>query len=225
MKQYAISDIHGCLKSFKALLKTLDYSKDDELYLLGDYMDRGPDSKGVVDYIWQLQSEGYQVYCIRGNHDHIVLDAANIAEWEGSWLYHGGRQTLASFGITRANELPKTYLDFFRNLPYFINVGKYILVHAGLNFNLPDPMSNLHDLMWMRHWYDDLDKAWLGDRIIVHGHTPTKIDAIRSSINHLNKLPIIGIDNGCVYKSKPGMGQLCALELGTHELYFQPFIG
>ena len=54
MNKYAISDIHGCLKTFKALLTKLDFSKQDELYLLGDYIDRGPDSKGVIDYIWNF---------------------------------------------------------------------------------------------------------------------------------------------------------------------------
>ncbi|MFT5168289.1 MAG: serine/threonine protein phosphatase 1, partial [Saprospiraceae bacterium] len=64
MKQYAISDIHGCAKTFKALLEQISFSKEDVLYLLGDYVDRGPDSKGVIDHIWQLQSEGYTVFCL-----------------------------------------------------------------------------------------------------------------------------------------------------------------
>ncbi|MCC6412552.1 MAG: metallophosphoesterase, partial [Saprospiraceae bacterium] len=65
MKKYAISDIHGCNKTFLALLENLDFSKADELYLLGDYVDRGPDSKGVFDTIFRLQSEGYKVQCLR----------------------------------------------------------------------------------------------------------------------------------------------------------------
>ena len=66
MRKFAISDIHGCLKSFEALLDKIQLSTSDELYILGDYIDRGPDSKGVIDYIWKLEQEGYAVKCLRG---------------------------------------------------------------------------------------------------------------------------------------------------------------
>ncbi len=69
MRKLAIGDIHGCNKTFKALLDQINLSKDDELTLLGDYIDRGPDSKGVIDTIINLQSSGYQVRALRGNHD------------------------------------------------------------------------------------------------------------------------------------------------------------
>ncbi|MEO0876095.1 MAG: metallophosphoesterase, partial [Bacteroidota bacterium] len=66
MRKFAISDIHGCLKTFEALLDQIQFTTQDELYLLGDYIDRGPDSKGVIDLIWKMQADGYQVKCLRG---------------------------------------------------------------------------------------------------------------------------------------------------------------
>ena len=69
MNKFAISDIHGCAKNFKALLDRISLSLGDELYLLGDYIDRGPDSKGVIDHVWQLQKTGHTVHCLCGNHE------------------------------------------------------------------------------------------------------------------------------------------------------------
>ena len=69
MHRFAISDIHGCAKTFEALLDRIALSTQGELYLLGDYLDRGPDSKGVLDLIFRLQREGYAVHCLRGNHE------------------------------------------------------------------------------------------------------------------------------------------------------------
>jgi len=76
MRQFAIADIHGHLKTFKALLREINFTVFDELFLLGDFIDRGPDSKGVIDYIEELKQTGYTVYCLRGNHEQLCLDAA-----------------------------------------------------------------------------------------------------------------------------------------------------
>ena len=104
-RKIAISDIHGCCKTFKALLNKIKFNSNDELYLLGDYIDRGPDSKGVIDYIWQLQKEGYQVNCLRGNHEQMMLRAAFVENKLDHWMRNGGETTLFSFGNTSvANE-------------------------------------------------------------------------------------------------------------------------
>ena len=224
MKQYAISDIHGCLKSFQALLKQITLTSADELYLLGDFTDRGPDSKGVIDFIRQLKVEGYTVHCLRGNHDQMLLDAAKSSIKENYWLPHGGQETLQSYGVSQASDIPVDHLYFLQTLPYYFQIDNYILVHAGLDFNTPDPMTNMQGMMWSRNWYDNLNHQWLGDRIIIHGHTPTPQQGIRKRLEKLKELPAMSIDNGCVYTGRQGMGGLCALELRDHKLFFQPNI-
>jgi len=106
--RYAISDIHGGSRTFRALLDRLDLKHTDRLYLLGDYVDRGNDSKGVLDTIWNLINAGYDVRPIRGNHDdmfHRVLmgDHDQFSQfWYGSW----GANTLASIRCARCNRSP-----------------------------------------------------------------------------------------------------------------------
>ena len=93
MRRFAISDIHGCIKTFKTLVDRIEFSKEDTLYLLGDYIDRGPDSKGVIDHIWKIQEEGYRVHCLRGNHEQMLLEELkNIKFW-----YQGEPAMLKSF--------------------------------------------------------------------------------------------------------------------------------
>ena len=138
MRKFAISDIHGCLQTFEALLQQIQFSTKDELYLLGDYIDRGPDSKGVIDLIWKMQEDGYQIQCLRGNHEQMLLNIINTPYHP---LDRGDEQLLASFGVHHAQNIPKPYLDWCAQLPYHFEVDNYILVHAGLNFGSTDPKS------------------------------------------------------------------------------------
>lgn len=215
MSRFAISDIHGCVQTFKALLDRISFSKEDVLYLLGDYIDRGPDSRGVIDHIWNLQKNGYTVHCLRGNHEQMLLD--ELAEKE-IW-YNGEKATLNSFQVKSNREIPKPYIEWMDALPYFFSLEDYILVHAGLNFRSKSPLEDPYEMIWIRHWYEDIDKEWLGDRIIVHGHTPTQQLVLKRSINELWKIPAIDIDAGCAFESF-GLGNLCALNLDTKKLTF-----
>ncbi len=224
MRKIAISDVHGCQRTFVALLDKIAFSKTDQLYLLGDYVDRGQDSKGVIDHIWALQKAGYQVECLRGNHEEIVLTAQHSPEGLEKWLETDGRRTMESFGVQRITDIPEPYLDFMRNLRYFLEVDEYILVHAGLDFDQFDPLSRLDDMLWIRHWHDGIRYKWLGDRIIVHGHTPTRRSEIETMLHHLEKQRYLDIDAGCVFWNFPlreGYGHLCAFDMTNRELVFQ----
>ena len=220
MRKIAISDIHGCLKSFKSLLYKIIFTKNDELYLLGDYIDRGPDSKGVIDYIWQLQYEGYFIHCLRGNHEQMLLDSFGGGDELELWQNHGGNDTLRSFGVETVENIPEEYLKWIDDLPYFVELDEYILVHAGLDFNLPKPLDGLNSMMWIRNWYHKIDKDWLGDRIIVHGHTPTSAVAIRENLNKITEKSTMIIDGGCVY-DQMGLGYLFAFDLENRKLFGQ----
>ena len=237
MRKIAVTDIHGCLKTFKALIEhQVEFTKNDELYLLGDYIDRGPDSKGVLDYIMNLDEAGYTVKCLRGNHEEMMVNAARNNSDVAMWLYNGGQETLASYGTEEPAEIPEKYIDFVRGLDFFYEVDEYILVHAGLNFvgeqndsksensflwKMHNPLQDLNSMMWIRWWYEDIDWNWLQDRIIIHGHTPVVTDEIWDMYDYLQEDQVLDIDNGCFARYKDGMGQLCAFDMVNRDLYFQ----
>ncbi|MEL7220660.1 MAG: metallophosphoesterase family protein [Bacteroidota bacterium] len=217
MRKFAISDIHGAKKTLVALLDKLQFSTKDELYLLGDYIDRGPDSKGVIDYIWQLQNEGYTLKCLRGNHEQMLI---NICDSPLPYHKSNYPYMLKSFGISDPNQTPVEYLNWMKSLPWQFEVDQYILVHAGLNYNVDNPLMDTDAMLWIRDSRGMIDRQWLNGRIVIHGHTPTAKDAIEHYAKHLNSTPQLVIDNGCVFGHRPGLGHLAALELGTHELTF-----
>ena len=221
MSRFAISDIHGCLKSFKALLKQIDFSKEDELFLLGDYIDRGPDSKGVIDHIWFLQREGYTIKCLKGNHEEMMLDAFFSSEKQSFWLKNGGWNTMASFGGVSTSDIPQEYTQWLKNLPCYLETPEYILVHAGLNFEKENPLNDEVAMLWIRNWYHKIDEDWLGNRKIIHGHTPTIRPQIQKQLEHINQHTVLDIDCGCVY-DRAGLGYLIAFNLDEKKLHFCP---
>ncbi|MCI5082174.1 MAG: serine/threonine protein phosphatase [Saprospiraceae bacterium] len=221
MKKIAISDIHGCARTFVALLEKVDFQKEDSLYLLGDYIDRGPDSKGVLDTILSMQKEGFNVFCLKGNHEDLMLKGL-MGDRDAllTWLMNGGEEALSSFDPEETGNVPSRYLAFLDSLPCYFEVDHYILVHAGLNFIGGNPFENQHSLMWIRNWYQDIDRAWLGDRIIVHGHTPRSMDQIKQMHTDLDKNAYLNIDAGCVFNHQ-GRHHLCAFDLTSRQLFFQ----
>jgi len=220
MRRFAISDIHGCLKSFEALLKHIIFTKKDELYILGDYIDRGPDSKGVIDKIWSLQESGHTVHCLRGNHEQMLLDGLDNDVHFMSWVRNGGGTTLGSFGVNHSLLIPQKYKKWIRDLPYYLEVDKYILVHAGLDFYLENPLEGLHNMLWIRGWYDTIGRNWLDGRIVIHGHTPMHKTDIKKAGDTLVLIPALDVDAGCVFKNR-GYGHLCAYDMTNEVLYFQ----
>lgn len=222
--RYAISDIHGCSNTFRKMVKDiLQLKKEDELFLLGDYVDRGPDSKGVLDEIIRLKSQGYQLRCLRGNHEEMLIEGYNgHAEYMEMWLLNGGVQALESFGVQHVKDIPEDYIDFLNQLEYFIELDDYILVHAGLNFNNIDLFEDHRALLWLRKY--EVNPIRTGGRIVVHGHTPIAIDVIREAVARAGENYRIDIDNGCVYKSSRGdaYGSLCALNLDDRTIHLLP---
>jgi serine/threonine protein phosphatase 1 len=220
-----ISDIHGCLKTFKQLLtEIVQYTKEDTLYLLGDYIDRGPDSKGVIDYILYLKKEGYSIFTLRGNHEQLLLEAyGNFPLSDSTWRRNGGEDTLRSFNIRGPQKLTEEYISFFSSLGYYAELDHFILVHAGLNFEMKNPFEDLESMLWIRRY--EVDPVKINNKIIVQGHTPTPLESIRTSILNADKTHRIFLDNGCVYGTeKEGFGNLCCLNLLNRELLYCPKI-
>jgi len=222
VNKFAISDIHGCLKTFKALLNKVDYKKTDELYLLGDFIDRGPDSKGVIDFVWELEEAGFYVRCLRGNHDQMMVDARRTMDLQQTWLVNGGDTTAENFNASHIRDIPARYFNFFEQLPYYLEVDSYIMVHAGFEFDMPNPFDEFHAMLWEREWYDRIDYRWLGDRKILHGHTPIIKSTMIKSLYNLETTQYLDIDAGCVHKGKePGYGHLACFLLNEKEIIFQ----
>jgi serine/threonine protein phosphatase 1 len=214
-RTFIIGDVHGCSKTLEYMLyQRLNITKEDNIYFLGDYIDRGSDSKGVIDIILDLQDSNYQVFPLRGNHEEMLLDSINSDDAFYQWKRNGANHTLDSFNIINPNFLDKKYLYFFKNLKYYFELDEFILVHAGMNFDIINPFSDLKSMVWTRYPYIDLKKTH-GKRLIV-GHTPLPFKAIEASL----QTPQIYIDGGCVYaKSYESLGNLVALELNSMELY------
>jgi serine/threonine protein phosphatase 1 len=222
MSKYAISDIHGCLKTFEAMLDKIAFTKSDELFLLGDYVDRGPDSKGVLDSILRMYEQGYKINCLLGNHEQEMINSRTDNEAKRHWFKWGGIQTLDSFNLTEPRDIPTKYVDFLLGLPRYIERDGYIFCHAGLNFDMPNPLEAEESLIWIRNWYQDINYKWLGNRIIVHGHTPTDKYDIETMLKLIDKEQYIDIDCGCFRSQKSTQqGYLCCFDLEKRALHFQ----
>lgn len=222
MKQWVITDIHGCAKTFEALLHKINYNREDTLYLLGDYVDRGPDSKGVLDLIIQLTQSKHKIHCLLGNHEVMMLQAVHNPDTKEArhWKrFIGGAETLRSFGATKPHEVDESYIHFIEGMSYYFEVGPYILTHAGLNFSVPDPLMDIDAMLWIRG-EQNINFAWLNGRIVVHGHTPLPLERVQNSVRRMDEHPIVDIDSGCVY-DRGGMHHLCALELQSRQLVVQ----
>ena len=212
MRRFALSDIHGCLQPFKTLITHhIELQKDDQLFLLGDYIDRGPDSKGVIDFIMELQAGGYQVQCLMGNHEQMMLNAYDGTFNIEIWRANGGDTAEESFGAT-LYQLEDKYLQFFRSLQYYVELDDYLLVHAGFDFRNPDIFADKHAMVWIRNWYHQIKPNVINNRTIVHGHTPMSIPNISKLFKA--KMPFIDIDGGCTFG-----GALCAIDLDTPKIH------
>jgi serine/threonine protein phosphatase 1 len=212
-----IGDIHGCRRTFAQLLfHRLKITPADTVILLGDLIDRGPDSKGVLDIVMELQEHGYAIESVRGNHEQMLLDF--YAAGDPSWLRNGAAATLKSFATDDPTDLPASYLAWISALPYYLIQGDYLIVHAGINTDIPDPFADRDAMLWSRR--HDIDPVKIGGRTAIAGHTPRPLDEIRRSLAPGS--PLILLDGGCVYRfTRPELGFLCALVLETRELVVQ----
>ena len=204
-KLFAVGDIHGRLDKLKQLMGKIEARPEsDTLIFLGDYIDRGPDSKGVVDYILELKKGFRNLYCLMGNHEKMLLDYLQLRRHNRElYLLNGGIETLKSYGLSTdgplsAADLPEKHLSFFRSLLYYYETEDYIFVHAGLRPGRSLAMQDIDDLIWIRE--DFFHTPCEFEKTVVFGHTPfghPYTDSCR-----------IGIDTGAVYS-----GVLTCLEL------------
>ena len=220
-RTFVIADIHGCFSTFCALLDQIMFTRADKLYLLGDYIDRGPNSKEVVELIMQMQADGFEVKPIMGNHEQMLLDSIEptTLQKKRDWVQNGGLATLLSYEVSKPDDLPEEHIAFFRSLPLYIKTNTHIFVHGALNLTLRAPLGRKghNAMLWDRECSGDLSK--LKGKTVVSGHTPRGLEEIRDSLH----ARYVQIDNGCFCGSAfPDMGNLIAWELTSGELIVQP---
>lgn len=225
-----ISDIHGELEKFEQLLEKIEYDpKMDQLILLGDYVDRGPNAKGVIEKVWRLKESGARL--LKGNHEDMMIKALTT-DLEKSWNHWvkrcGGDKTLFSYGfsendiavseenfqkpVLHSEELKK-HLEFIQGLENYIETSEYIFVHAGVHPTTPISETDPYLLVWIR---DEFHQGYNGKKTVIFGHTETTLlhkDETNNNV-YFGSNRIIGIDGGAVYG-----GQLNCLELPTQRVY------
>ena len=225
MARWIIPDIHGCAKTLKALVENmLKITREDELFFLGDYIDRGPRSKEVIDYLMDLQTKGQPLHCLKGNHEDYCIKAWEAdqnwhlfkPEIQRDWEKVGAASTFKSFGVKRPREIPQSYIDWMKNLEYFHELDHFILVHAGLNFHIDNPFEDTHSMIWVRNFKVDFNKT--KGRHIIHGHIPVDYSFIDHVIHHQKNYDFIALDNGVFCTDKTDMGNLTAFNPDTNEL-------
>lgn len=231
MRTIFIGDVHGChLTLDKLVNETLNIQLDDHLIMLGDYVDRGPRSKQVIDFLIDLKEKGQNLTLLKGNHESMFQDTWNMEPRDEDYdiwkSCNGGRETLESFGVGHSRFIDARYLDFLKSLALFTEIVNppTIAAHAGLDFSAPDPLTPTRHMLWIRPWDMNVNKAWLGKRILVHGHTPTRRSEIEAELANLEEDQILCIDNGCFQKGRDGYGNLCAFDATNRKLYFEPCI-
>jgi len=211
---FVIGDIHGCAQELDALLAALSLAPGDTVAFVGDYLDRGLQSRVVIDRLLDLERQpGLTTVFLKGNHEDMCLSYLGRAgSWGEAWCLNGGAATLRSYGIDArvpgdevAQRLPPAHLAFLEHLvPAYFAEG-HLLVHAGIRPGVPWEMQDEEDLFWIREEF--ILNAHTLSQTVVFGHTPQR--------SVLVDLPYkIGIDTGCVYG-----GMLTALELHERRLW------
>jgi serine/threonine protein phosphatase 1 len=195
-RTFIIGDIHGCLKMLTRLMRKIDWHPNrDRLIFLGDYIDRGNDSRGVIEYLVRISAQSKNVDCLMGNHEAGFLDYLSGVDTR-TFLANGGVATLLSYRLTEGadsnSHIPPEHLTFLRELKPFVELEDYYIVHAGMRPGIPMHEQTLEDLVWIRDpfIYSNYD---FGKKIIF-GHTPFSEPLIMH-----NK---IGLDTGAVYGNR-----------------------
>lgn len=228
LRIYAIGDIHGCARMLDRMSEAIEADIAErpadrivEIFL-GDYVDRGPDSAGVLTRL-AADVPGRERVRLMGNHEDVMIDALSDGNLMDRWLALGGDATLRSYGIEPQDHahdpqaltpiaqsvIPQEHIAFLNNLALRHRIGDLLFVHAGIRPEVPVEQQDRHDLLWIREDFYDADGAL--PVYVVHGHTP--VDAPEIFDTRAN------LDTGAVYG-----GALSALVLdgGSHRIISVP---
>lgn len=199
---YAIGDLHGRADLLGDLLARIESdaagfeAERRVLLFVGDYVDRGPDSAGVIERLSSGLPNGFDPVCLKGNHEDIMLDFLARPEALGLWLFNGAAATLASYGVTRdalpagaegaelcrqalTEAMPAQHRAFLDGLRLCAEIGDYFFAHAGVRPGVALDAQEPHDLVWIREGFLDSDADF--GKVVVHGHTPRLAPEVRAN--------------------------------------------
>ena len=201
----AIGDIHGCSEALRALIKAIDPQPTDTIVALGDYIDRGPDSRGVLDQMLELEKR-CRVVPLLGNHELMLLDALQNPYAVGPWRDCGGDATLASYGGSLL-KIPGSHLEFIRRCRRYYETATHFFVHANYQYDVELDEQPDYLLFW-EHLFFCQPRQHASEKIAIVGHTSQKSGEI-CDLGH-----VICIDTFC-----HGGGWLTALDVNSSQIW------
>lgn len=212
MAVFAIGDVHGCADELDELLGMLPLKDDSTVVMLGDYIDRGPYSRRVIETLIEWKTR-HEVITLSGNHEEMLrefLDGSN-PQRVARFILNGGSSTLADFADEHGEwVIPKSHVEFLEGLRLWYETDDHFFVHAGvpdISLKELDPVRDRDELLWIRRSFISSTRKW--EKRIVHGHTP--VNAVEVSASRIN------VDTACAYG-----GFLTAIELPSHRIYSVP---
>jgi serine/threonine protein phosphatase 1 len=204
---YAVGDVHGHAEELGALLRRIAAdaqasraAQQPLLIFLGDYVDRGPDSRGVIDAVLAVEAAGeFEVVALKGNHEDALIRFLADPSYAETWIANWGEATLRAYGVESWGgeavqarfqaALPDAHRRFLGRLALSHTVGDYHFVHAGVRPGVAVEAQDERDLLWIRHEFLSSDAAF--GKVVVHGHTPAYAPEVRANR--------IGVDTGCYF--------------------------
>jgi serine/threonine protein phosphatase 1 len=172
-RHLAIGDIHGCIRALTSLVEFVGLRPDDTIVTLGDYVDRGPDSRAVVDFVINL-GKTHHLVPLRGNHEIMMLDSREKKSWLHAWMQYGGDATLLSYASSADiagsfADVPESHMDFLENqLVAYYECETHFFVHANADANKPLEDQTDPTLYWRKYGNPE---AHCSGKIMVCGHT------------------------------------------------------
>ena len=212
-RRIVIGDVHGHYDGLMTLLEAIAPGSNDQVYFVGDLIDRGPQSAQVVDFV---QQSSY--HCLLGNHEQMLLDVLDSSRGGSSqaqqaWLYSGGYATVTSY---KEATIPQKHLDWMRMLPTHLDLGDIWLAHAGVDPRIPLAKQTAEQLCWVREEFHSIRQPYFPDKLIIIGHTITFTLPGVSPGKLAQGRGWLDIDTGAYH---PKSGWLTGLDITNRQVY------
>ncbi len=211
-RRIVIGDVHGYYEGLMILLEAIAPNAEDQVYFLGDLIDRGPQSFQVVEFV---KENSYQ--CLLGNHEQMLLNLFTNSKVSTSvvngWLYSGGQATIASYPQTT---ITPEHLEWFKSLPTYLDLGDFWLVHAGVNPYMAIEEQTSAQFCWIRHDFHSMQQPYFPDKQIIAGHTMTFTFPGVAPGTIVQGAGWLNIDTGAYH---PRSGWLTGLDINNNLVY------
>ncbi|WP_299410247.1 metallophosphoesterase [Acaryochloris sp. IP29b_bin.148] len=213
-RRFVIGDVHGHYQGLLQLISLLELDAADQVFFLGDLIDRGPNSSKIVDFVIERSYS-----CLLGNHEQLMVSAlanANLSSHSSvlqMWLQAGGSETLQSYS---SKQHLWQHLAWFKTLPSYLDLGDYWLVHAGLHPDLPLENQTAQEFCWIRREFHHMSAPYFSNKQIITGHTMTFTFPGVEPGQLVQGAGWLDIDTGAYH---PMSGWLTALELSSLMVY------